>query len=154
MLAVLATVACSTWHFGLASAGPQEAPWAAEVVGSWAFVEPTTLSRGEPAASRDTAVWDIQRQGRLRRLQLRVRTGRSVAEEREIPGAWWWVKSRRDSGVMEHLLCWSVRPGRGLQCGRITLDTIATSDARPRTRMTWRGLTFKSQHWVFVRRAR
>lgn len=152
MLAILATAGCSTRQFGLASAGRQEDPWAAALVGSWAFVEPAAVSHGGMAAQSDTAVWDIERQGRLRHLQVRTRAGESVADEREIQLAWWWVEARHSGDVTERVLCTSARPGRGHQCGHLTFDTIATPGARPRARMTWRGLTFKSQLWVFVRR--
>ena len=154
MLAIMATAGCSTRQFGLASAGRQEDPWAAALVGSWAFVEPAAVSHGGTAAQTDTAIWDIERQGRLRHLQVRTRPGKSVADEREIQLAWWWVEPRHGGDVTERVLCTSARPSRGRQCGRITFDTIATPGAGPGARMTWRGLTFKSQHWVFVRRAR
>lgn len=154
MLAILAAAGCSTRQFGLASVGRQEDSWAAALVGSWAFVEPAAGSLAGTASPGDTAVWEIEREGRLRHLQVRARAGETVADEREIQLAWWWVESRHGGDVTERVLCTSARPSRGRQCGRITFDTVAAPDAHRGTRMTWRGLTFKSQHWVFVRRAR
>lgn len=151
MLAILATAGCSSRQFGLASVGPQQDPWAAALVGSWALVEPAVGLGGAPAQS-DTAVWDIEREGRLRHLRVRARAGEPVADEREIQLAWWWVEPGHGGDVTERVLCTSARPSRGRQCGRITFDTIATPGERPGARMTWRGLTFKSQHWVFMRR--
>lgn len=151
---VLTTTACSTHQFGLASAGPQEEAFAATLVGSWGMIHAAGDNRAD-AAYADTAVWTIGAQGQLLHSQVRVRmrAGLLVADERDVQTARWWVKSTERNSGTEHVLCTSARPGRGSQCGRITIDTLEAAGGRREARLTWSGLTFKSQHWVFVRRS-
>lgn len=156
LVTILAVVACGKPPFGLTSAKPQEEGWAAALIGSWALVDSANdRLLNATAAPRDTSVWDITAGGRLRYAEVRVRTrqDRLVADEREIQTAWWWLKSHTVDGAIEHILCTSTRPGRGRQCGRVSVDTATISGTRPVKRLTWSGLTFKSQHWAFVERA-
>ena len=151
---LLTTTACSTHQFGLASAGPREEIFAAALVGSWGMIDAPGDKRTD-AAYADTAVWTIGPQGQLLHSQVRVRmrAGMPVADERVVQTARWWVKSPERNSETGHVLCTSARPGRGSQCGRITIDTSDATGGGRETRLTWSGLTFRSQHWVFVRRS-
>lgn len=151
---LLTTTACSTHQFGLASAGPREATFAAELVGSWGMIDAAGDKRAD-AAYADTAVWTIGPQGQLlhSQVRLRMRAGMLVADERDVQTARWWVKSLERNSETGHVLCTSARPGRGSQCGRITIDTTDAAGGGREARLTWSGLTFQSQHWVFVRRS-
>ena len=155
VLAILiTTIACSTHQFGLASAGPQESTFAAALVGSWGMIDATGVKSAD-ATDADTAVWNIDTSGRLLHSQVRVRmrAGTLVSDERDIQTARWWVKASESGDGTDHVLCTSVRPGRGAQCGRVTIDTVVAASGRRDERLTWQGLTFRSQRWVFVRRS-
>ena len=154
VLGALAAAGCGTGHFGLAGAPPRETGWAAALVGSWAFVDGRESSLREPAALGDTAVWHLEPSGQLRhsRIHVRMRAGVAVAEESDIGSARWWVEAREVDGRTAEILCTSARPGRGSQCGRITIDTVSIAGAPSKERLRWSGVTFKSQRWVFLKR--
>lgn len=157
MLIFLVATGCAGRHFGVASAGPQGANWATALSGAWAFVDvPSAGTPNVRSAPRDTAVWHLDPGGKLRRTKVvvRVRGDNAVVKERDTGVAWWWVESKVRNDPTARMLCTSARPSRNRrQCGRVRIDTLAGFDGRPTRRLTWSGVTFKSQHWTLVERA-
>lgn len=151
LVLTLAATGCAR-HFGLASARLEAQPWASALVGSWALVDsPSTSGESASTLPRDTAVWHIDRGGRLRHA-VAARGEREREKERTTELAWWWVESQSVAGAQVPLLCTSVRPSRNRQCACIHLDTLSRADGRVTKRFSWSGVTFKSQHWTFIER--
>ena len=150
LVLMMAATACAR-HFGLASARPEAQPWASALIGSWALVDsPGASAESAGALPRDTAVWQIDRGGRLRHA---VAPRDTRDKERTTELAWWWVESESVAGAQVPLLCTSVRPSRNRQCARIDVDTVSRADGRVTKRFSWSGVTFKSQHWTFIERS-
>ena len=149
LVLMIAATGCAR-RFGLASARPEAQPWASALIGSWALVDsPSSSGQSAGTLPRDTAIWQIDRGGRLRHA-IAARGTRD--KERTTELAWWWVESESVAGAQVSLLCTSVRPSRNRQCARIDLDTLADGEGRVTKRFTWSGVTFKSQHWTFIER--
>lgn len=113
------------------------------LVGSWAF-SPDAGSRPE----RDTTVWEIGADGRIRYAQVhrgRVRT---------LSYAHWWTDTRTlDGDSAARVMCVAARGGRGRQCGRVRIDSVTVGDGASRRRLTWDGTTARRRHWTFVERS-
>ena len=152
---LVAAVGCASRRVGVASAAPNTAVLASALVGSWALLDADFDSaRRSPGSPHDTAVWHIEADGRLRHTQVRVlkRGERNVASERSLSRAIWWVESRSLGGAAVPVLCTTPRPGRGYQCGRVTVDTATSAEGRSLQRLTWSGVTYVSQRWSFLAR--
>ena len=143
--------ACNGPRFGLASATPEVGGWPVALIGSWSLIDSARDSARTSDEDRITFAWRIEPGGRLRYLEVRRQSsGTATMKEREVGVAWWWADNRRVGGAPAQVVCVSSRPGRGRDCAQVTIDTIPGPANQPTRRLTWRGLTFKSQRWTFL----
>lgn len=149
-LGALSTVSACGGRWPAPGTPAAAAEWPAAMVGAWALVEPATR-----AGVADTTVWVLRASGALEHheVQVRPRVGALAARERTVATSRWWTKERAVGGLTTRVVCMSQQPGRNSQCAQVTIDTVPGAGGARLRRLTWTGVTFRTQHWTFMERA-